>query len=90
VSEVAPLSAERQRIPGYEQSLDARRACRAVREALVALAYILGIEPPGYLAYCPSGPAEDDDAWRNASVMTGMRQDSDFPPVSERLRRERG
>jgi hypothetical protein len=89
VRAVAPLSEEAHRIPGYEQSLDARRACRAVREAMVALARILGAELPSYLAYCPPEPAEDDDAWRNASIATGMREDPDFPPVSERLKRER-
>lgn len=89
VREVARLSNESHRVPGYEQSVEARRACRAVREAMVALAGILGTEPPSYLAYCPPAPAEDDDAWRNASVTTGMRPDPDFPPVSERLRSQR-
>ena len=85
MTKVVLLSVAAHRVPGYEQSLEARRACWAVRQSMVALAAILRTDPGSYLAYCPPGPAEDDDAWRNASVMTGMRADPDFPPLSERL-----
>lgn len=84
--EVVSLSSEARHVPGYEQSLEARRASWAVRRALVTLARILETGPPDYLAYCPPDPPEDDDVWRNASIMTGMREDPDFPPVSQRLR----
>lgn len=72
----------RETLPGYGWTLEARRACFTVRSALVALADICGLEPPRYLAYCPPAPPEDDDAWRAASIMTGARDDPDFPRAS--------
>ena len=64
--------------------LEARRTCLAVRIALLHLAEIFHEEPPRYLSFCPEGPIEDDEVWRNARVSTGMREDSIFPKVRDR------
>ncbi len=62
-------------------SVEARRACLAVRVAFVDLARCLGFEPPRYLAYCPAADPDDEAAWSAASAKTGTRADPDFPRV---------
>jgi len=65
--------------PGHSLSVEARRACFAVRRSLMATAERLGLDAPNYLAYCPPVDPTDDEAWRTAEVMTGVRADPDFP-----------
>lgn len=72
-------------IPGISISVEARATCLAVRSSFVDLAGRLDVAPPGYLAYCPPAPADDDQAWATAIVMTGTRRDPVFPTVTERL-----
>lgn len=65
--------------PGHSLSVEARRACFAVRQCLVATADRLGLPAPDYLAYCPPVEPTDDAAWRTAEILTGTREDPDFP-----------
>jgi hypothetical protein len=69
--------------PGSSTSIEARAACLAVRTSLVDLARVLSVDPPRYLAYCPLVAPDDTQAWHGASLMTGARQDPDFPTVAE-------
>ncbi len=50
-----------------------------MRQALVQLADVLGFSRPRYLAYCPPADFKDDSVWSGAVVMTGTRDDPDFP-----------
>jgi hypothetical protein len=70
--------------PSRAMSLDARRACWTVRRSLVNVARLLGYDLPPYLAYCPPCPPESDTGWSGAVVMTGARDDPDFPPIRAR------
>lgn len=81
IAEEQPLE---QRGAGRPLVLDARRTCLAVRQALLVLAQIVGDDPPSYLAYCPEATVEDDEAWANARLLTGMREDSIFPKVADK------
>jgi hypothetical protein len=67
--------------PGRGPSIQARKTCFFIRRCLVDVARSIGLDPPRYLAYCPPGPYDDDNAWRTAVVMTGVREDPDFPRV---------
>jgi hypothetical protein len=71
------------RSPGRDLSVQARRTCWAVRRCLIEVSDKLGFSRPRYLNYCPAGDPEDDEAWKNAVVMTGVRPDPDFPSASE-------
>jgi hypothetical protein len=70
-------------IPGRALSLEARESCLIVRQSLVDLARVIGVEPPRYLAYCPPGRPDDEEEWGKASIWTGMRDDRDFPTAVE-------
>lgn len=72
------------RAAGRYMILEARRTAASVRATLLELAGILKTEKPAYLAYCPPGAPEDEDVWRGGAVMTGLREDPDFPKVSDR------
>jgi hypothetical protein len=72
--------------PGRTESVNARKACIAVRQSLLLVATTLGLEKPRYLAYCPAARADDDNAWATAVLLTGTRPDPDFPTVAESLR----
>jgi hypothetical protein len=85
VPEAVPVTGARALTPGSSISIEARQICLAVRSSFVDLARRLDVPPPGYLAYCPPAPADDDAAWSSASLMTGVRLDPDFPTVSDRL-----
>lgn len=74
-----PATGDKAPSPGRTMSIEARRSCRRVREALVVTARALDFTPPGYLAYCPPGDPSDDEEWRGAVVLTGTRHDPDFP-----------
>lgn len=67
--------------PGHGPSVQARKTCSFVRRCLIEVAGAIGRAPPRYLAYCPPGRYDDDDAWRAAVIMTGARDDPDFPPI---------
>lgn len=64
--------------PGRDMSIQARSACLHVRECLIEVAGVLHIRPPAYLRYCPPCQPDDDEAWENAVVLTGVRPDPDF------------
>lgn len=66
-------------VPGLDLSLGARETCLLVRESLIALAVRLGMARPRFLAYCPAGDFRDIQLWSTAVVMTGVREDPDFP-----------
>lgn len=70
--------------PGRDLSLRARRTCLRVRESLVRVADVLQLERPAYLAYCPPGDFSQDDIWGTASLLTGVREDPDFPRRPDR------
>jgi hypothetical protein len=82
IAEEQPLE---QRGAGRPLVLEARRSCLVVRQALLLLAEMLDETPPKFLAFCPEAPAEDDESWRNARVLTGMRQDSVFPKAGSTI-----
>lgn len=67
-----------------EQRRDARRgrwACTVVRQMLLAFGNATGIETPDWVAYVPPGGPDELDAWSKANVLTGVRDDPDFPKV---------
>jgi hypothetical protein len=66
-------------VPGLDLSLKARETCQLVRKSLIAVADVLGLSRPKYLAYCPPGDFRDDQLWSSAVVMAGVREDPDFP-----------
>lgn len=68
--------------PARDMSVRARRCCLLVREALIEVATSIREPCPRYLAYCPPGSPDDAQAWRHASLQTGVRDDPDFPPLS--------
>lgn len=67
--------------PGRDLSLRARQTCFLVRQTLVEIADLLGLTRPRYLAYCPAGDFKDEAVWATAVVMTGVRDDPDFPKL---------
>lgn len=69
--------------PGLDLSHRAREACSLVRASLINLADLLGVDRPEYLTYCPPGDFRDDHSWSTAVVMTGVREDPDFPKKGE-------
>lgn len=73
------------REPARWLCIEARRAAVAVRESLVMVARILGEDPPHYLIYCPEADPDEDAKWLSAVILTGMRDDSVFPKVSDGL-----
>jgi hypothetical protein len=86
VEQNLPLGSLVAREPARWLCVEARRAAVAVRESFVEVAAILGQEPPHYLIYCPEAVDPDDDSnWLGVVMGTGMRDDSVFPKVSERL-----
>ena len=91
VEQSLPLGSLVAREPARWLCVEARRAALAVRESLVEVATTLGQEPPDYLIYCPEGADPDDDIkWLGVVMGTGIRDDSVFPKVSERLQRASG
>jgi hypothetical protein len=64
----------------------ARRACLGVRGVLIAVAKAMGVEPPRYLAMAPPGDPADPRPWATAVVLTGVRDDPDFPKTTEWLK----
>jgi hypothetical protein len=82
VAEQVPATGAGAPAPGRSLSVEARLTCLAVRRSFVDLAGRLDLSLPEYLAYCPSAAADDDAAWTSATVMTGVREDPDFPPLS--------
>jgi hypothetical protein len=68
--------------PGRGPSVQARRTCFVVRSSLITVAHAAGLPSPDYLKYCPPGPYEDDEVWRGAVLMTGAREDPEFPRAS--------
>lgn len=82
IAEEQPLE---QRGAGRPLMLDARGSCLVVRQALLAMAEMLGEPPPSYLAFCPEASVEDDEGWRNARVLTGLREDSVFPKAGSTI-----
>jgi hypothetical protein len=62
-------------------SVEARRSCLTVRRTLLRVAQSLQVASPPHLAYCPDVDLSDDRNWGTAEVMTGVRQDVDFPPL---------
>jgi hypothetical protein len=81
IAVTAALSGSKVVLPGLSASLDARGACLAVRECLIATAGMIGESKPKYLAYCPPGAVDDDVVWATAELLTGVREDPDFPKV---------
>ncbi len=77
-----PLTGLQSPAPGRPVSVEARKSCLAVRQSLLAVAEATGRPAPRYLAYCPAGDAEDDELWATATVLTGLREDPDFPRLS--------
>ena len=67
--------------PGRMLSEEARFSCLTIREVLIALAASLSMSAPGYLSYCPPGDFRDEVSWAKATVLTGVRDDPDFPPL---------
>lgn len=80
VPEPFPTTGSRALVPGHSLSVEARRACLAVRSSLISLARLMEVPIPAYLSYCPPGPPDDIGSWRTATVLTGLRNDPDFPP----------
>lgn len=76
------------REPARWLCVEARRSAIAIRECLVRVSAVLGEEPPHYLIYCPEADPEDDEKWVGVVILTGVRDDSVFPKVSERYRRD--
>lgn len=70
-------------VPGRSILIDARRSLVAVRRSLVEVSRCLSgdAETVRYLAACPLADPQDDDAWRSAYILTGIRPDPDFPPT---------
>ena len=68
-------------VPGRTAAAEAREACLGVRQALVALARLIGEPLPDYLRLCPPDDPPTEDAW-GAYVLAGIRDDPDFPPSS--------
>lgn len=79
----AALSGSKVVRPGLSASIDARKACLAVRQSLILIASIIGTDKPAYLAYCPSGMEDDDTVWATAELLTGVRDDPDFAKSTE-------
>jgi hypothetical protein len=75
-------------VPGRSLSVEARWSCPVIRRSLVDLARAIGEDPPRYLANCPPCEPDDDEGWGAAVMMTGARDDPDFPKVSEMLAAE--
>lgn len=91
VEQSLPLGSLVAREPARWLCVEARRAAVAVRESLVEVAATLDLEPPHYLIYCPEAADPDDDSkWLGVVMGTGMRDDSVFPKVSERLQGSSG
>jgi hypothetical protein len=67
--------------PGRMLSEEARFSCLTIRKVLIALAASLSMPAPGYLSYCPPGDFRDEASWAKATVLTGIRDDPDFPPL---------
>jgi hypothetical protein len=84
VEEPFPVTGSKKALPGRWMLLEARRSCFAVRTSLVDLARRLKVATPEFLAYCPHGDPTDDEAWRSATVLTGVRPDPDFPSIGRR------
>ena len=90
VEQNLPLGSLVAREPARWLCVEARRAAVAVRESLVQVTVLMGVEPPDYLIYCPEADPEDDVKWLSVVVLTGMRDDSVFPKVSDRHRLNAG
>lgn len=84
-AERIPVTGANAPMPGRSAVVDARTTCLAVRQSLVDLAGRIGVDPPRYLASCPPSRPDDDEAWRAASLRTGLRRDPVFPPMSQQL-----
>jgi hypothetical protein len=82
VPEAFPATGAQALIPGQSLLVEARTACMAVRASLIDLSHLTNMPTPHYLAYCPPGAPDDDEAWRSAIMLTGTRLDPDFPPRS--------
>jgi hypothetical protein len=80
VPEAVPATGARATVPGHSLLVESRTACLAVRSSFIDLAHVLEVPSPAYLAYCPHGSPEDEESWRSASVLTGVRRDPEFPP----------
>jgi hypothetical protein len=85
IEQELPLTSFGAREPARWLSVESRRAGVAVRKSLIAVANAIDREPPSYLAYCPEADPADDPAWLSTVFQTGLRADSVFPPLSERL-----
>lgn len=75
---VAAIGARAPR-PGWTTSVEARATCLAIRRCFVDLARHLDRAPPRYLAHCPDADPADDLTWGTATILTGVRKDTDFP-----------
>ena len=69
--------------PGRSMSIEARAACLGVRESLLDLANVLGAPKPAYIRVCPPGDPLDESVWSNALMMSGVRDDPEFPPLGQ-------
>jgi hypothetical protein len=82
IPEPFPLTGPRAAVPGRSTSVAARKSCLAVRQSLLAVAVATGRVVPGYLAYCPPGDPERDEVWTGATLLTGTRDDPEFPTAT--------
>ena len=76
-----PIAATTTPPAAVDRARRAREVCSLVRESTILMSTILGVDPPRYLAMCPSTGPDDIDAWRSAILMTGTRDDPIFPPI---------
>jgi hypothetical protein len=84
IPEPVPVTGARTVVPGTSISVEARATCLAVRSSFVDLARRLTVPLPKYLATCPPVAPDNDAVWTSATVMTGSREDPDFPRVVDR------
>ena len=78
VAEAVPAVGKLNWAAGSTISFEESNSCDAVRRSFLDLARRLNATPPSYLQYSPASGPKDEQAWRTASIMTGVRPDPDF------------
>lgn len=58
---------------------DGRKACMTARKMILEFSRIVGDDPPSWCAYVPNADSSDLEAWSRANILTGIRDDPDFP-----------
>jgi len=63
---------------------DGRKACATARRMILEFCRLVRLSRPSWCAYVPPTKETDLESWSTANILTGIRDDPDFPKVGNR------